>query len=167
MPATTAAVTGKIAIIDRGACGFAVKAKNAQNAGAFGVIIANNAAGAAPGLGGSRPDDHDPDGQRLAGRRREAEAAVADAVKYGTRGKAGLGDGRARASTRRARPVPTPTAGRCCTRRTRWSSGSSVSHWDVSAFPNLLMEPNINADLTTTLVPPLDLTLPLLKDLGW
>jgi hypothetical protein len=40
---------------------------------------------------------------------------------------------------------------------------SSVSHWDVSAFPNLLMEPNINSDLTTSLVPPLDITLPLLK----
>ena len=36
---------GKIAMIDRGVCGFAVKAKNAQNAGAFGVIIVNNAAG--------------------------------------------------------------------------------------------------------------------------
>ncbi|HSS76067.1 MAG TPA: S8 family serine peptidase [Thermoanaerobaculia bacterium] len=38
-----AAVAGKIAIIDRGTCGFAVKAKNAQNAGAVGVIIANSA----------------------------------------------------------------------------------------------------------------------------
>lgn len=45
--------------------------------------------------------------------------------------------------------------------------GSSVSHWDVSAFPNLLMEPNINLDLTTSLVPPKDLTKPLLADLGW
>jgi hypothetical protein len=46
-------------------------------------------------------------------------------------------------------------------------SGSSVSHWDVTASPNLLMEPNINPDLTTTLTAPIDLTLPLLKDLGW
>jgi hypothetical protein len=29
------------------------------------------------------------------------------------------------------------------------------------------MEPNINGDLTTILVPPKDLTFPLLKDLGW
>ena len=42
-----------------------------------------------------------------------------------------------------------------------------MSHWDVSAFPNLLMEPNINADLTKALVPPRDLTKPLLTDLGW
>ena len=45
--------------------------------------------------------------------------------------------------------------------------GSSVSHWDVSASPNLLMEPNINPDLTTTLTPPYDLTLPVMKDIGW
>ena len=56
-PAVTDAVRGKIAMIDRGVCGFAVKAKNAQNAGAFGVIIVNNAAGGAPGLGRQRPDD--------------------------------------------------------------------------------------------------------------
>ena len=28
------------------------------------------------------------------------------------------------------------------------SGGSSVHHWDTSAFPNLLMEPNISGDLT-------------------
>ncbi|MCW2767707.1 MAG: Thermolysin metallopeptidase [Nocardioides sp.] len=36
-----AAVQGKIALIDRGVCGFAVKTKNAQNAGAVGVVIGN------------------------------------------------------------------------------------------------------------------------------
>jgi Zn-dependent metalloprotease len=40
-----AAVAGKIAYMDRGVCGFAVKAKNAQLNGAIGVIIGNNAAG--------------------------------------------------------------------------------------------------------------------------
>ncbi len=35
-------MTGKIALIDRGVCGFAIKAINAQNAGAIGVIICNN-----------------------------------------------------------------------------------------------------------------------------
>ncbi len=46
-----AAIAGNIALIDRGTCGFAVKTKNAQNAGAIGVIIANNA----PSAGGSPP----------------------------------------------------------------------------------------------------------------
>ncbi|MBC7942170.1 MAG: M4 family metallopeptidase [Chitinophagaceae bacterium] len=50
-----AAVSGKIAFMDRGICGFAVKAKNAQLNGAIGVIIGNNVAGTAPGLGGSDP----------------------------------------------------------------------------------------------------------------
>ncbi|MFS8065077.1 MAG: M36 family metallopeptidase, partial [Byssovorax sp.] len=49
-------VAGKIALVDRGVCAFAIKAKNAQNAGAVGVIVANNAPGvAAPGLGGADP----------------------------------------------------------------------------------------------------------------
>jgi MYXO-CTERM domain-containing protein len=43
--AITNNVTGKIALIDRGTCPFVAKVKNAQNAGAIGVIIANNAAG--------------------------------------------------------------------------------------------------------------------------
>jgi MYXO-CTERM domain-containing protein len=42
-------------------------------------------------------------------------------------------------------------------------SGSSVSHWDTSAFPNLLMEPIINGDLTHSL----DLTTAVLHDIGW
>ncbi|MEO8370075.1 MAG: PA domain-containing protein [Candidatus Solibacter sp.] len=42
--------------MDRGICGFAVKAKNAQVAGAVGVIIGNNAAGfPPPGMGGADP----------------------------------------------------------------------------------------------------------------
>ena len=50
------AVNGKIALIDRGVCTFAEKVKNAQNAGAVGVIIADNVAGSPPaGLGGADP----------------------------------------------------------------------------------------------------------------
>jgi len=45
-------VSGKIVLIDRGTCSFQTKTVQAQNAGALGVILANNAAGAPPGLGG-------------------------------------------------------------------------------------------------------------------
>jgi len=48
-----------------------------------------------------------------------------------------------------------------------FQSGSSVSHWDTSAFPNQLMEPAINGDLTHEVTPPNDLSFPLLKDIGW
>jgi Zn-dependent metalloprotease len=40
-------VAGKIAFIDRGTCGFAVKTKNAQLSGAVGVIVGNNQGGTA------------------------------------------------------------------------------------------------------------------------
>ena len=45
--------------------------------------------------------------------------------------------------------------------------GSSVSHWDTSMFPNQLMEPSINSDLTHEVTVPTDLTLALLEDIGW
>jgi len=49
-----AALVGKIAIIDRGACNFTDKVKHAQDAGAIGAIIANNRdADKLPPLGGS------------------------------------------------------------------------------------------------------------------
>jgi hypothetical protein len=41
--------------------------------------------------------------------------------------------------------------------------GSSISHWDILATPNLLMEPAINADLTHGV----DLTLQQMTDIGW
>ncbi|HET8692512.1 MAG TPA: M4 family metallopeptidase [Steroidobacteraceae bacterium] len=53
--ANAAAVAGKIALVDRGLCTFTVKAANAQANGAAGILVANNAAGPAPGLGGVDP----------------------------------------------------------------------------------------------------------------
>jgi PA domain len=164
--ATTAEVRGRVAMIDRGTCGFAVKAKNAQDAGAKGVIIVNNAAGPAPGLGGADPTVTIPvislsqaDGSKL-------RTVVEAANKFGSRRTAGtvaatfaLDPIRRSGADNLGRPLlytPTVLAG-----------GSSVSHWDISAFPNLLMEPSINADLTNLLVPPKDLTVPLFKDIGW
>ncbi len=164
--ATAAAVRGKVAVIDRGNCTFVVKVKNAQDAGAFGVIIANNAGGAPPGLGGADPTITIPTVSVSQATGTVLKQAVVDAVKFGSRSRQGAVTAAfAIDSTRRSgtdlvgRPLlytPSPLIG-----------GSSVSHWDVSAFPNLLMEPNINADLTITLVPPLDLTVPLLRDTGW
>ncbi len=44
-----------------------------------------------------------------------------------------------------------------------YEGGSSISHWDTSASPNLLMEPNISSDLPIAL----DATLPFMRDIGW
>ena len=45
--------TGKIALINRGTCNFTVKVKNAQNAGAIGVLLANNIDTAPADMGGA------------------------------------------------------------------------------------------------------------------
>jgi hypothetical protein len=45
--------------------------------------------------------------------------------------------------------------------------GSSISHWDPVAFRNQLMEPSINADLTHSVTEPEDLSLALMRDVGW
>lgn len=163
--ANTAAVRGKVPIINRGACAFALKVKNAQNAGAIGVVLANNVAGplvpggtdatvTIPSVGITQAE-----GEML-------KAAVAAAKPYGSRAQAGAVTATfAVDNTRKAgadalgRPLLyTPAT---------LAPGSSVSHWDVTASPNLLMEPSINADLTLSVSPPQDLTLPLLKDIGW
>jgi hypothetical protein len=82
-----AQLAGKIALIDRGACGFTTKVANAQAAGAIGAIIVNNAGNAPPGLGGNDPSITIPaisvgrrDGNRI------REAACPDAAAF-------LGDG--------------------------------------------------------------------------
>lgn len=46
-------IAGKIALINRGTCAFTEKVKNAQDAGAIGVIMVNNVAGAPLIMGGT------------------------------------------------------------------------------------------------------------------
>lgn len=163
--ANTMAVKGKVALVSRGNCPFTQKAMNAQNAGAIGVILYNNVAGAiAPG--GTDPSVTIPaagitlaDGQALI-------AAVAAAAKYGSRGAPGAVTVALGADPLRIAGADTAGRPLLYTPATL-APGSSVSHWDVTATPNLLMEPNINPDLGTIMVAPKDLTVPLLKDLGW
>jgi hypothetical protein len=50
-----AVTAGAIPLMDRGACNFTVKVKNAQNAGAATAIVANNIAGPPFGMGGADP----------------------------------------------------------------------------------------------------------------
>jgi hypothetical protein len=149
-------VAGKIAIINRGTCGFVVKVKNAQNAGAIAVIIHDNAAGSPPaGLGGADPTIVIPSARvTLAdGNTIRAQLGAGVTVTLGVNPAVYAG---ADALGRGLLYTPNPV-----------QSGSSISHWDTSAFPNQLMEPAINADLTHNVRPPFDLTLPLLRDIGW
>lgn len=156
------AVNGRIALVDRGVCGFTVKVKNAQNAGAIGVIVADNAPGSPPpGLGGSDATITIPsvritqaDGvvikAQLTRRSRTASGVI------GRLGLVGSQYAGADALGRALMYTPNP-----------YQPGSSVSHWDTSAFPNQLMEPAINGDLLHSVVPPADLTFRLLQDIGW
>ncbi len=148
-----ATVAGKIALVDRSAtCSFAQQALNAQNAGAIAVIIINNVAGPEPQLRGAAPTVAIPavgvsqsDGNAI--RVALGSGAVSATISLDPARLAGADD-----SGRALMYAPNPL-----------QSGSSVSHWDVSAFPNLLMEPSINPDLGQNV----DLTRLAFYDIGW
>ncbi|MGE3179149.1 MAG: PA domain-containing protein [Vicinamibacterales bacterium] len=155
--ANASSVAGRIALVDRGTCGFTVKVKNAQNAGAIAVLVADNVAGGPPaGLGGADPTITIP-AVRIT---LDAGDALKAALSTGTVSATLTVDLAIRAGAdRKDRAMlytPNPVL-----------PGSSVSHWDTSASPNQLMEPAISADLTHSLTAPQDLTLAQMRDIGW
>ena len=156
------AVAGRIALIDRGGppapaepCTFAKKARNAQAAGAIGVIIVDNQRESCspPAMGGSATDITIPvisitasDGDAL-----KAQLSANTSVQAALRTDPSQLAGTTRQGYLR---LYAP-----CT----FESGSSIHHWDTLATPNLLMEPFIGTDLLHGL----DLTVYQLFDLGW
>jgi hypothetical protein len=160
--ANTAAVARRVAIIDRGGCTFTVKVKNAQDAGAKAVIVADNVAGSPPpDLGGADPTITIPSVRVTLADGAELKSLVAEARRTIALPLALLSLDISRlAGAARGNKVllytPDP-----------YAAGSSVSHWDTSATPNLLMEPFINAGLSHRVRAPNDLTLEVLKDIGW
>jgi hypothetical protein len=151
-----AAVAGNIALVDRGTCGFVVKVKNAQDAGAIGVIVADNVAGGPPaGMAGVDPTIVIPSVRVMIqdGNRIKAELANGVNVRMGIDSSVLAGaDKEGRTKLFAPNPV---------------QQGSSISHWDTIAFRNQLMEPAINADLTHSVMAPEDLTLKQMVDIGW
>lgn len=152
---------GAIIMIDRGSCAFTVKVKNAQDAGAVGVIIVDNVASAPPdGLGGTDPTIVIPAVRITMADGKTLQAAVRPRSN-------------ALGTTATLRLNPAQLAGADLAGRVLlytpdpYQGGSSVSHWDTIATRNLLMEPFINSDLDHEVKPPSDLTLPLFKDIGW
>lgn len=159
--ANAAAIAGKIALIERGFCGFAQKARNATDAGAMAVIIYNQAANvnaAPPGMA-----DDGVNGQFVGiptvSVRRADGLAILGQLGSGVSMDIGI-DLTLRAGAdalNRAKVfAPFPVVG-----------GSSISHYDTLASRNLLMEPAINRDLTHHVKAPDDLTFELLRDAGW
>lgn len=147
-----AAMNGKIALIDRGLCPFVDKAANAAAAGAIAVIIANNVAGAPPAMGGDLPG--------------LAIPVISITQADGAAIKAELANGPVNATIG---PDPTFLAGADDQGRLRLYApnpsepGSSVSHFDTSVEPSLLMEPFITDGLSDGV----DLTQFAFEDLGW
>jgi hypothetical protein len=159
--ANAAAVRRNIALVSRGSCGFAVKVKNAQDAGAIGVIVADNAPGPVAGMGGSDPTITIPavrvtqaDGALIAASLTKPNGNTAGTVGKFELSKTSL----AGADAQRRITMFTPNP---------YQPGSSVSHYNTTASRNQLMEPAINADLTHSVTAPIDLTFELLKDIGW
>ena len=144
-------VAGKIALIDRGICPFVEKAARAQAAGAVAVIIGNNVAGSPPGMSGSDPSIVIP------------VVSISLDDTNAIKGQLGVG------VTATIGGDPTNIAGADLQGRPKLYApnplepGSSVSHFDVSAEPNLLMEPFINHNLTKNV----DLTQYVFADIGW
>ena len=129
-----AEVNGKIAFIDRGGCTFTTKVKNAQNAGAIAVVVGDSVPGCpALGMSGVDPTITIPsvrltndDGQTI---KSNLVLGVNVTMRVDPTRRAGAdAQGRVLVYT----PVP-------------FAQGSSVSHWDISASPNLLMEPALNS----------------------
>lgn len=152
-PFTNAAqIAGNVALIDRGGCTFVQKVKNAQSAGAIGVIVADSTVGCPPaGMGGVDPSLVIP----------SVRVTQADGLAIKTGLLQGLDvtlilDPALRAGSDAAGRVlvytPIPFA-----------LGSSVSHWCTSAQPNLLMEPALNPELSSGV----DLALQHFADIGW
>ena len=149
-------VAGMYALIDRGGCAFTTKSANAQAAGAIGAIVINNQPTGLPPMGGSDNSITIPS----VGITMELGAALKDAAtqrRYSlASGRpvldknflAGTQDGFVRLY------APNPVA-----------PGSSKSHWDTTATPNLLMEPFISSDLASAIF--LDLTPNQFEDIGW
>ena len=151
-------LTGKVAFINRGTCGFEFKARNAQGAGASAVIIGNVASSATPGTAPNMSDDTTINDTTVP----TLSLNLSDANTIRTQGTgmhAALGTvaGQYAGADSGNRPLlyaPSTVA-----------NGSTFSHFDVSLTPNALMEPFINDDLAANFRT--DLTLGLFADEGW
>ena len=145
-----AAVAGKIAMVDRGTCGFTVKVKNAQDAGAIAVVVLNSAStwGA---MGGADPTITIPSVivQQADGVALKANAPITGGMLAG----------------------PVTLAGTDAAGRTRlyspWvvATGSTFSHFDTALSPNALMEPFDTPSVQSQFS--VDLTPALFADIGW
>ncbi len=147
-----AAISGNIALVDRGTCPFTQKVANAQAVGATAVLVADNVAGSPPpGLGGVDPAITIP----------SARITLADG--NAIKAQLGVGVNATLGVNLAVLAGADPNGWVLLNAPNPVQPGSSISHWDPIASPNLLMEPAINDDLSHGV----DLTMPQLTDVGW
>jgi hypothetical protein len=152
-----AEVNGKWALVDRGTCQFIEKAFNAQQAGAIGMILADN-----------RRETCYPPGMGIADPPIDPALITIPIISVSQDDGAAI-----RANTTDTLGIlhvdPTRLAGADAEGHPRLyapctlEGGSSIHHWDITATPNLLMEPSINPDLDHNL----DISTQQLYDIGW
>lgn len=149
----TSSING-IALIDRssgpGGCSFVAKVRNAQNAGAIAVIVADDQPGSPPGpMGGTDPSIHIP----------SLRISMSDGVSL----RAAIAMGTVMANEHLlATPRGADSANHALLYTPdQYKAGSSVVHTDPIA--TLLMDPAYNALLGHKL----DLTPYFMKDIGW
>jgi hypothetical protein len=139
-----------IVLADRGACAFTTKAAHAQAAGAIGVVVINNQPLGLPPMTGQ--DDS------------IVITSVGMAQDDGLALKMDLPGVQGEICFDETRLAGTDEAENIRL-FANTTSGSAISHWDLSAVPNLLMEPVFHPDLKAR--DTVDLTSRALADLGW
>jgi hypothetical protein len=153
-------VAGHIAFVDDGHCAVTTKVKNAQDAGAVAVIVGAVTTGTTPPvMDGSDASIVIPtvsvsiaEGGAIKATR-AAALDVAATLNVDNHRLAG-----ANASGQPLMYTPNPRI-----------TNATISHFDTGATPNLLMEPPpyTYGDIGQSVFPPQDLTLALLRDIGW
>lgn len=142
--------SGNVALIDRGSCPFVQKVQNAEAAGATAVVVADNVAGCPPDQLGGTGTTNIP-----AARISLADGNTIKAQLPGVNVTLGVDDNQLQGANDAGQVLiysPDPL-----------EPGSTLSHWDVSASPDLLMEPFFTSGLTDDL----DLSPMQLADIGW
>ena len=151
-------ISGNVALVDRGFCTFPVKVKNAQNAGAIAVLVADSVAGnPPPGLSGTDPTITIPSAR--------IQLETGNTIKTALAGGAQV---IATLDLNLALRAGTDLLGRALLYASNpVVGGSTFSHWDFITSRNQLMEPAYNPDLTHNLIAPFDMTRAHFHDLGW
>jgi hypothetical protein len=147
-----AAVAGKIALVRRGTCAFVMKVKNAQDAGAAAVLVGNSTAGVLTMGLGPDPTITIPS-IMVTSSVGDAMIAAGGGALNGTEVSQTLKAGADAAGRVR---LYAPTI---------YAPGSSISHFDTVASPNLLMEPSVTSTLQASRS--IDLTAAYFEDIGW